>query len=274
MNALTHLYALVLRSLDVLLGWLLWGPRDLALLLFAAGTALLTVLARRAFTNQDLLRRCADDLPKLNQFLREAQQTPDKPLERQRFRSTIAIIKGMQFAADLKVLAVVIVPVAALACWATERFDYFPPRVGDEITLRAVFPISSVDHVTHLVPIHGIELRSPAIQRIQSNPQSPSSSFVEWRLHFSSEVGELPLTIRHRGETAVERVAIGRSTYLPPQQDHPNEWLQHTEIDLVRYRPLGIPVKTEAIGLPPWMIGYMLLTLLLVPLFKRVWRVF
>ena len=42
---------------------------------------------------------------------------------------------------------------------------------------------------------------------------------------------------------------------------------------LKRYQPLGLNLKTESLGLPPWMAGYLLLTLLLVPGLKRLLRV-
>ena len=259
--------------LDVPLGWLLDLPRDATLLAFSLLTALLMTVARRYVTNQDLLRRCSDDLRQLKRLSREAKQLGDKP-RRQRLRSTVAMIKPMQLIQDLKVLAVVVLPLVVLTLWAVERLDYLPPRVGDELTVRAYLPISSVDGVAHLVPADGFELRSSAIQLVLANEQLPPVGVAEWKLRPTSATDELTLTIRHRGESAVHRVAIGQRTYLPPQQLHQNERLQQTEVELDRYRPLGLPLRSEEIGLPPWMVGYLLLTLVLVPLFKRVLRIF
>lgn len=183
------------------------------------------------------------------------------------------MVKQTQLAEDMKVLAIVLVPVAALAMWAVERLDYLPPRVGELLVVRASFPISSVDEVTHLVPIDGIELQSSAIQLIQSDQQSPPGGWAEWTLRLTSATDELPLTIRHHGESAEHRVSIGRRTYRPPQQLHSNVRLSRTEVLLRRYCPLGVDLKTDTIGLPPWMIGYLVLTLLFVPGLKRLLRV-
>lgn len=273
MDLLTSINDGTVRMLDISLGWLLDLPRDATLLAFSLLTAILMTVARRFLTNQDLLQRCANDLRQLKRLAREAKQSHDKP-KRQRLRNTVAMIKQRQLAADLRVLAAVLLPVAALALWAVERLDYLPPPVGDELTLRAILPISSVDSVTHLVPANGFELQSSAIQLVQADQQMPPVGFAEWKLRSTSATDELALTIRHRGETAVHRVEIGRRTYLPPQQLHQNERLTQTEVELVRYRPLGLPVKTEANGLPPWMVGYLLLTMLAVPLLKRVLRIF
>ena len=99
MEMLNSLCAWSVRVIDYPLGWLLWLPRDVTLLLFAALTALLMTLARLAVTNQDLLRRCAEDLQRLKQLLRQTRRLQDKPT-RLRLRSTVGLIKGMQLAAD------------------------------------------------------------------------------------------------------------------------------------------------------------------------------
>lgn len=272
MDAMTQFSDWMLRTLGGPLGWLLLLPRDATLLVFSVLTALLMTLARRWVTNQDLLRRCSEDLRQLKQLNREAKQSGDKP-RRQRLRNTVGLVKRMQLAEDMKVLAVVLVPVAVLAMWAVERLDYLPPRVGEELVVRAFFPISSVDGVTHLVPTDGVELRSSPIQIIRADRQSPPIGLAEWTLRLTSASDELALTIRHHGESAVHRVSVGRQVYLPPQQLHQNQRVVGTDVLLRRYRPLGVDLKTDAIGLAPWMIGYLVLTLLFVPGLKRWLRV-
>lgn len=272
LDAINSLAVMIVSDWKVVLDVLLILPRDATLFVFSLLTALLMTLARRWATNQGLLRRCADDLRQLKRLDREAKQAGDKS-RRQRLRSTVALVKRTQLTEDLKVLAVVLVPVAVLAMWAVERLDYLPPRVGDELVVRAFFPISSVDGVVHLVPTDGVELQSSPIQIIQPDQQSPPSGLAEWTLRPTSAADELTLTIRHHGESGEHRVSIGQRTYLPPQQIHQNVRLSRTEAVLRRYRPLGLDLKTDSLGLPPWMIGYLLLTLLFVPRLKRVLRV-
>ncbi len=269
LDAIHTLAAMFMIDWKVVFDGLLVLPRDVTLLVFSTLTALLMTLARRWFTNQDLLRRCAEDLRQLKRLKQEARQSRDKP-KRQRLRNTVALVKQMQLGEDMKVLGVVLVPVAVLAMWAVERLDYLPPRVGDELVIRAFFPISSVDDVTHLVPTEGIELKSSPIQVIHADSRTPPIGMAEWTLCPTSATDELKLTIRHRGESAVHRVTVGRTTYLPPQQVHPNKT---TEVVLKRYQPLGLNLKTETLGLPPWMAGYLRLTLLLVPGLTRLLQV-
>ncbi len=258
--------------LDFALGWLLWLPRDRTLLLLAAGTAVLMTLARRWVTNQDLLRRCAQDLRQLKRLRREAQQSQDKSRLLQ-LGGTVALVKSLQLRADFQVLLAVIVPVAALALWATERLDYLPPRVDQDLVVRAYYPSSSIDDLTHLVPARGFELQSPAIQLIRPDGQTPPIGLATWTIRSTAAADDLVLTIRHQGESAEHHVAIGRRIYSPPQQVHANERLTKTEVVLTRYRPLGMELRTEIIGLPPWMAGYLMVTLLSAPCLKRLLHV-
>lgn len=272
MDAITQFSDWMVRALDVPLGWLLLLPRDATLFVFSLLTALLMTLARRWVTNQDLLRRCAADLRQLKQLNREAKQAGDKP-RRQRLRDTVALVRRMLLSEDMKVLAVVLVPIAVLAMWATERLDYLPPRVGRDFSLRVSFSASAINEVTHFVPIHGVELQTPAIQIVQPDDQNPFSGRADWTLRALGTSEELTLTIRHRGESITHRVAIGRPTYLPPRQFHQGDRMTKSEVLLTRYRPLNLDLRLESLGLPPWMIGYLVLTLLFVPRLKRVLRV-
>ena len=274
METLNALCAWAVRAVDYPLGWLVWLPRDLTLLLFAALTALLMTLARRAVTNQDLLRRCSEDLRRLKPIVRDRRQSRDMPAVLRR-NGTIGLIKGMQLAADMRVLVVVLLPVAILAIWASERLDYLPPQVDRDLVVRAHFPLSSIEGLTHLVPVAGCELKGTAIQIVRADAAAASSGgLAEWTLRPTSAAEDLAIIIRHRHESATHRVAIGHATYRPPVQTHANERLALTEVVLDRYRPLGLNLKSEAIGLPPWMVGYLVTTLLLVPTFKRLLRVF
>ncbi len=272
MDAMTQLCNWIVRTLDIPLGWLLWVPRDVSLFLFALGTALLLTFARRWLTNQDLLQRCAQDLRQLKRLRREVRQSPDKSRLRQ-LRGTVALVKSRQLRADFQVLLAVLVPLAAIALWAIERLDYLPPRVDQDLIVRAYYPSSSIDELAHLVPARGFELESPAIQLIRPDGQTPPSGLAAWTIRPTAAANDILLTIRHQSDSAEHHVAIGRKTYLPPQQLHENQRRTKTEVVLERYRPLGLNLKTEVIGLPPWMAGYLVLTLLLVPCLKRLLRV-
>ncbi|MDB5344947.1 MAG: hypothetical protein JWP89_3324 [Schlesneria sp.] len=254
--------------IDYPLGWLLWLPRDLSLLLFALGTALTMTLLRKRVTNQHFLHCCAADLRRLKQLKAEAKSEGDMQAIA-RVRSTTGQIKGIQLVADLRVLAVVLIPVAVLAMWAGERFDYIPPRIGEPLVIRAHYPASSVGKLTHILPIAELGLVSPPIQAVRSDSQSPPTGIAEWMIRLP-EPGDFQITLRHQGESAFHQLRVGQWTYFAPQQQQQGERLSQTEVDLERYHPLGFDLGSQWIGLPPWMIAYVILTLVLVPVIKRV----
>lgn len=271
MESLANVSSGLVRFLDGPLGWLLDLPRDLTLLLFATMTALLMVVARRFLTNQDLLHRCAADLKRLKELMRAARSANDMQAVL-RYRVTIAQIKGMQFAADMRVLAGVIIPLGAVALWAAGRFDYLPIAFDEDVVVRAHCPVSSIGHLAHVVPVAELALKSSPITVVKADPDDSTRGIAEWRLH--PEVpGESTITIRHAGESATCQVIIGESTYAPPIQQQSGSRLVATEVMLRRYFPLGSSLGSDYVHLPPWLIGYLILTVALMPVIKRLLKV-
>ena len=85
---LDALTSVCLAIADPLLGWLLYLPRDLALLIVSIGTALVLALVRLKTTDQELLRRCKHDKKRQKELLRQAKRKGDKEA-RKRHRATI-----------------------------------------------------------------------------------------------------------------------------------------------------------------------------------------
>lgn len=263
---------MTLLALDALLGWLLWLPRDVALLVVATTTAVVMTLARKWFTNQELLRRCAADVARLKSLLRDARRGQDNPAMK-RLRGTMMLVKTTQLRADLRVLAVVIIPVALLAIWAAERFDFLPPRAGEELRLHAYYPLSSTDRITHLVPRQEIDLHSPAVQIVHVDPLDESRAVATWRFVVKEPTDTLALTLRHQHETATHHVRVGRTTYLPARQLQSNHFLQESELELRRYSFLGLRPRSDVLGLAPWLWAYLAIAVPLVPLLRWAFRV-
>ena len=103
----------ILAIADPLLGWLLYLPSDLALILLGAGTAALLTLVRPLTTNQDLLRRCRHDKRRLKELIRRAKRNKDRRALRNR-QATRGMIAMMQLKAEGLPLLVAILPIAVL----------------------------------------------------------------------------------------------------------------------------------------------------------------
>jgi hypothetical protein len=265
---------------DFLFGWLLALPRDLAIVGIALVTSLVLTLARKWCTNQELLGRCAADLRRLKQLIRQAKARrygpPHKRSEVQRMKGTMSLIKLKQLAAEGRVLLVALVPLAVLATWGMARLEYLPPVPGQELTLRAYYPLSSVGKLTHLVPREGLELKggSSAVQQVRADEDGGGNGVAEWVLVAREPLPATELTIRHQERAVTHTLRMDGRIYEPPIQRHDEDSILATEIVLTPSRFLGVVPGAAAIGLPPWVLAYLLLALALVyPLrwLMRVW---
>ncbi len=271
MEAITVVCSTLAEALDGPLGWLLAIPRDLAVVLFASLTALLMTLARRYVTNQNLLHRCGVDLMRLKALLRASRKSNDKE-SLSRYRTTMAQIKGIQLAADLRVLVAVIVPLGVLAIWATERFDYLPIAINDDVVIRAHFPVSSIGRIAHVVPDPAFELKGSPVAIVAADSSDPTRAVAEWKMH-PRRPGSHAVMIRHERETATHTVKFGAATYEPPIQIQKCSRINSTEVGIRRYLPLGFSLGGNIVNFPPWLMAYLILTLGMTPVIKRLLKV-
>ena len=268
MERMTTVISTLVQALDGPLGWLLALPRDLAVVLFAALTAVLMTVVRKIVTNQNLLHRCVVDLKRLREQLRAARNTHDK-VSVSRFRTTMAQIKGIQLAADLRVLVAVIVPLGGLAIWATERFDYLPIEINDDVALRAYFPVSSIGRIAHVVPDSSFELQGSPVAIVGTDPTDPTRAVAEWTMR-PRLAGSHTVVVRHERETATHTVTFGAATYDSPIQIQKCSRISSTEVGIRRYLPFGFSLGGGLVNLPPWLMAYLILTLGMTPVIKRL----
>ena len=294
----------MVASGDVAFGWLLALPRDVALVGLALATVLASVVARRCCADQDRLRRSVADLRVLKTLKRAARQAGAPRSELLRFDHTTAQVRLWQMRVDLRVLGVVIVPLAWIATWAATRLDYEPIELGKDYTLTARLPISSAGRVAHLVPEPWFTPETSLIARAAPDPDHPGWARADWRLRFvdrdesrAESRGEsrgmpLALTMRHAGETATHPVFLdGRRpspavafaaetddsrAASPASESSPSESvarrLVESRLSVAEYRFLGWVPGWPAAGLAPWVVAYLMLSLLLLPIAKRVTR--
>jgi uncharacterized membrane protein (DUF106 family) len=273
MGALAQITIWITGLLDYLLGWLLILPRDAAILIVAVGTSLLLVAVRKWMTNQNQLRRCRDDVRRLKELIRQAKRTGDKAAAA-RTRATLATVNGMRLRAEGKPLLAAVVPIVLLAVWAVERLDYIPPKVGEDLVVRAYYPLSSVDELTHMVPPKSVEMRGSAVRLVEADPDGGGNGLASWVLRPGAPSDSVELVIRHQRETAKHTLRVGRRIYAPPLAAHDGGKILATEVVLRRARFLGIVPGIPAVGCPPWLLAYLLIAASLVPIWRRLFRVY
>ena len=269
MNALLEFFGSVVALLDYPLGWLLALPRDVTVLLIAVGTCVLLTLTRKWTTDQRLLRCCKADLSRLKDLFRQAKQANDKNTLN-RIRQTQGMIKWLQMKSEFPGFAASVIPVVLLAVWATDRLGYYPPQAGQTVTLKATFPVSSVDQLAYVVPPEHVVSTEAPICLVQLNEEK-TLGVAEWRLKLA-QAGDTQLTIRHRGQTVSHPLRIGQRTYAPLVEDHDGR-IQKTEIELPEAKLFGVVPSFKDYGLASWMIGYLAFALVLIFPIRRLLHV-
>lgn len=255
--------------LDWLWGWSLYLPRDVTLVLVVLATIGLLLLARRKLTAQDRLRRVQRDLVQLRVLRRTARAAGDHEAL-QRLQATATQLKLIQVRADLIVLAWVLVPLGLLAWWASARLQYLPLRTGAEFSIVANYPASSVERLTYLVPTAGCELLTPAVQRVAVDGEVGGVVQVHWRVRVTAtESREVRLAIHHLGRHVEHPVRLLSPWYREATIVHRGGAVLATEVSLPPYRFLGFVPGIDAWGISSWMLVYLGLSLLLMPLARR-----
>jgi hypothetical protein len=259
--------------LDWLWGWSLYLPRDLTLLAVVFATIGLLLLARRNLNAQDRLRRVQRDLVQLRMLRRVAREADDREAL-PRLQATAMQLKLIQVRADLIVLAWVLVPLGLLAWWASARLQYLPLQTGAEFSIVASYPASSVERLTYLVPTEGCELLTPALQRVALDGEVGGVVEVQWRVRVTAtDSREVRLAIHHLGRHVEHPVRLLSPWYREATIVHPHGGVLATHVSLPPYRFLGWLPGFEAWGISSWMLAYLGLSLLLMPLARRWWQI-
>lgn len=153
----------ILALADPLFNWLLCLPMDLTLVIVAVGTGSIITFSRLFTTNQELLKRCADDKQRLKELMREAKAAKDQPAV-QRYRLTFNMIGLTTLRQEGLPLLAALLPIAILGTWCFQRLAFVPPKAGETVMVRAYFPVSAVGNLAHLVPQTGLREVTTAAQ--------------------------------------------------------------------------------------------------------------
>jgi len=256
-----------IRVLDLLLGWLLWLPRDASIALLAGLSALLAVGIRRSVCDRQLLALIRHDERVLRQLIREARRTGDRAAgaRHRRVRATVA---RLRFAQEIRALAAIAVPLLALIPWASARMDYLPPRDKESVELTAWLPASSIGELIHLVPAQGLDAADGWIRPILPTTLGDQArGHAAWQIRAAARTSPYRLTLRFRERTLDQDLLVGQATYTVPAQAHGDDIV--TELRLRRYVPLGI-ARLADFGVPPWLLAYLVMTLAAVLVLGRL----
>jgi hypothetical protein len=293
----------ILALADPLFNGLLRLPMNLVLVIVAVGTGGIITYARRFTTNQDFLRRCADDKQRLKELMRAAKAGGDKQ-SLQRYRLTFNMISISTLRQEGWPLLVALLPIAILGTWCFQRLAFIPPKAGETVTIRAYFPVSAVGELAHLVPQPGVrevsggnrahwiqpiaadeveqlvtvhatdQATGRAITRKEKQKKAVGGC-ATWQVQAEARGQPYPLEIHYQDQTARMELLVGQRQYTPDLVTFgAGKPIAGIHVLLRPVEFLGIVPGISALGIPPWMLAYFLIAIPSVTLIKRLGRIY
>jgi uncharacterized membrane protein (DUF106 family) len=257
---------------DLLLGWVLPLSWTATLVAVAALTGLALAAVRMIVTDQDLLRRTAEDKARLKELLREARAKGDKPaVERmKRARAMVALKASGQ---EWKPLLLAILPVALLATWCYARLEFHPPRDGEAVSVELVAPASAAGESAHIVPVDGVQPTQGWIAAAREETRDGRPVAVaRWTLTARAADAPHPLVLVLRGTSYAHELRVGGRVYSPPLATF-DDGAVALELRMRQARLFGL-VPGFGATFPPWLVAYLILVVPLALGLKRLLRIY
>ena len=244
---------------DPILGWLLYLPRDVALVLVSVGTALVLTLVRLKTTDQDLLGRCKRDKKRQKQLLREAKRRGDKDA-RKRHRAILGQIGLKAMRQEGWPLLASVVPVALIAVWAFARIAYVTPVPMEGITLKVYFPADAITDFVHMLPPEeGLRVEGGLIRRIEEDYAEDGVTVLAgqagWTLSAQKRKAPYRLRFRRKGKIIEHELRADGLRYTGPitRYGPRSEEVFEYQLQDYKYHPFGI-IGDWHVAVPQWTV--------------------
>ncbi len=173
-------------------------------------------------------------------------------------------------------LLVAVLPIALLATWCFARLAYLPPRGGEAVEVVARYPLSEAGQVVHLVPQDGMTCEGGWVREVKAvtGGGAPSARAV-WTVRAAVRPEPYALIVRSDSGQYTHDLLVGGRTYSAPVRPQGSGPGEHAlQVRLRPARLFGVVPGIPVIGFQPWLVGYLLITIPLVPLLKRTLRIY
>jgi len=265
----------IVSAMDVVLGWSLRYSQGASLVVVALATSLVLTFVRVVTTDQRRLKLCRKDKKRLKQLLRQAKRDKDKPAVR-RYRATIGMLGIATMKAEFKPLLASILPIILLATWAFARLNFVPPQPGENLTVKAYFPVLSVGRLTHIVAQEGLQAGDGWVKVVSEDLDqagNATNGLASWAI--SAEAREQPykLAIRHDGRTVDYEILADGERYAPQIVQYADGPVLAVEQSLEAYKPFGAIPGIDAIGIAGWVVGYLAIAIVCTLGLKRAFNI-
>jgi hypothetical protein len=173
-------------------------------------------------------------------------------------------------------LLVSVVPIAVLAVWCFARLAYHPPQPGQAVTVRAHFPAADVGRIAHMVPQPGMTAPEGWVKEVEAaDAGGVPYGLATWVVEAKAGETAHPLIVRYGEEEYRHDLLVGQNVYIDPIKLQRGSSTEHAlEVVLEPVKLFGLVPGIPAVGFPPWLVAYLLITIPFVPILKRVLRIY
>ena len=253
---MTPLQRTLINAGDWLLGWALHLPRDLTLIVIAALTAGVLLGFRALLIDRNLLSRLEDDEQRLRELCHTAREQSNT-VRLQQHQTVRRHLAARRLRLEALPVLAGLVPALLIITWGRQRLDHFAIQPNEPFEFTATLPASQIGKLVHLVPQDGLTTADGWIKKIEPLPTEASPEGIAiWTLTATSRLSLL--TLRTERQTIEHPVFVGRPA--PPDAHLNHDGDIATRLQLPQYRPLGVVPGIPLLGIPPWLLGLIILS--------------
>ncbi|HYD02705.1 MAG TPA: EMC3/TMCO1 family protein [Alphaproteobacteria bacterium] len=248
------------------LGPLLNLPAFWALLIISAFITLISTLAYKYTTNQSEMKRLKDDMKK---YQKEMRETKDHA-KMMKIQAKLWEINKVYMKASFKSTLYTILPIGIMFVWLSMHIAYNPILPNTDFTVTAEFAEGAQGQVSlEAIP----ELTGAGTREIvdidSSKKTKPSAT---WTLN--GDAGEYKLVVTYNTEVYNHSVLITtEKSYVTPEKPITDSKMKAIVIGNEKVKPFG-PNFNIFGGYPGWFITYMVLSIVLSSLLRKVMKVY
>ena len=284
----------ILMLADPLLNWLLLLPKDIGIFIVALATSAAITFSRKWSTDQEWLRQADEDVKRLKELTKKARQRKDKEAV-QRQKMTVGLIKMRSLKFEGKPLLIAILPILILATWCFGRMGFHPPVEGDEVAIKMYVPRAGIDSVAHMIPVDGVTAIDGWVQKVKEDtypvPEGlwdtfkakcaellhmtpPLGGVAIWHVKAAAAREPYHLKMVYKDEVYQKEFLVGRKLYSTQFVFYGlDEPVQAIEEALKPFKLFGLLGGLGAF-FPPWLVAYLIIALIFVPLLKKVCKIY
>ena len=226
-------------------------PQSWAIIIIAFFITLITTLAYKKFTNQEVLKSLKQEIKdiqaEMKEFSHDVQRTAE--LQKQSWQKM-----AQQFKQSMKPMFITWIPILIIFAWVWTNLAYLPISPGEEFTTTIEFEKGITGKVEIIPP--------EKIQLLEEPKKDISEKKVSWRL--KGEKGEYALNYKFKDEIySKELIITDKKVYIPPKLNVFDDNVRTIEVN-------NSPVKIFGLN---WFWGYLIFSMVVSMILRKLLRV-